>query len=194
MNFIRKRIPSAKFDVAIFLFFFGFLFVACAQNSGPGVIANEGSNVTSADPTPTRLPLTPTEIVSGVINESPLQADELGIIYAKYPQITVPMLGGRSFEISGKVIACSFGGMEKEIAEVQLDTGGKANVYVYKDLGRTGINHGMEWKDSGRAIRLVDWYDDGKSSIFCTRGESFRAFVTLKKETPSSLYFDCQSE
>lgn len=125
--------------------------------------------------------------------ESLVQADELGIIYAKYPQLTAASISGRSVEISGKVLSCSLGGMEKEIAEVQLDTGGKANVYVYRDLGKMGRNHSLQWKENGGSVSLVENWDNGKSYDFSSSGETFKARVILKRQTASSLYFDFQA-
>jgi hypothetical protein len=151
--------------------------------------------VAEAAPTPSPTPPpTPQEIVSGVINQPVVHADELALVYQKFPQLTESMLESKTIHLEGKVEHLEVTGIDQETAEIKLDTAKYPNIYVDDNLKLLSGGLNAQWKRTGDTIVLaaLDGTSTPLSGSLFTVGQQLASTIPLRVHrcTASSIYFD----
>jgi hypothetical protein len=145
----------------------------------------------TANPTPTPTP-SPSILVSQALSRSPVEAATLGQMVDDYPDIILPKLQNKVFQLAGTVEKIMVAGLESDRAEIILLTPSRHHITVVMDqskysiLKTGGSSHHEEWKLIGGKL-----FRGPSGQPICTETKPLAPIqVRLDKINPSSVYFE----
>jgi hypothetical protein len=123
-----------------------------------------------------------------------VSANELAVVYQKYPQITASMLESRTIHLLGIIQHVEIDGLDRETAEIKLDTDRHPNIYVDDNLKLFLGSNRAQWEKNGQSIASVTEFtkNNVNTKHLFTVGEKFASTLAVRMHrcTPSSIYFD----
>lgn len=149
------------------------------------------SSLTQVTPQPPVLKdsQSPEEIVSVVINQPIVNADDLAVVYHKFPQITASMLESKTIHLTGAIEHLEIADLDHETAEIKLKTPLFSNIYIDDNLKLLPGVTNTQWKRIGDSLVLSD--QSGSmlplSQNLFTIGEMFASSVPLRLHKCTAL-------
>ena len=144
------------------------------------------------DQTPITANPSPSILVSQALSRSPVEAATLGQMVDDYPDIILPKLQNKVFQLAGTVEKIMVAGLESDRAEITLLTPSRHHITVVMDqskysiLKTGGSSHHEEWKLIGG--KLFRGHSGQPSCIETKQLAPIQ--VRLDKINPSSVYFE----